>query len=53
MTQIRYEKDADLSLIRALLNGDWDERFLVVEPGRRVVARYDESIFTTERCNTE
>jgi hypothetical protein len=41
-----YEKvQGSLTLIERLLNGDWDARdFLVVEPGRRIVARYDEGV---------
>jgi hypothetical protein len=40
----------DLRLIRMLLNGEWDPKeFLVVEPGQRIVARYDEGIIRAER----
>ncbi len=35
----------DPSLVRDLVNGDWDEqRFLVVEPGRAIFESYDSSI---------
>lgn len=45
-----FEKiQGDMSLIRALVDGDWDEnRFLVVQPGCRIVPRYDEKIIGTE-----
>jgi hypothetical protein len=41
-----FEKlSGDMSLIRRLVNGEWDSRdFLVVQPGQRVVARYDDSV---------
>ena len=40
----------DLRLIHRLLNGEWDPKdFLVVEPGQRIVARYDEEIIRAER----
>jgi hypothetical protein len=46
----QYEKIAgDMALVTALVNGAWDERaFLVVEPGHRVTARYDDNIVGTE-----
>ncbi len=38
----RYEELAgDPGLLLRLLDGDWDNDFLVVPPGREVVARYD------------
>ncbi len=42
----RYEKlQGDLSLVRALVNGPWDEdRFLVVPPGHCVAPSFDERI---------
>jgi hypothetical protein len=40
----------DLSLFRQLIGGEWDDRdFLVVEPGWRIVARYDEAVMGIER----
>ena len=40
---------ADLSLFRALVRGDWDTSdFLVVQPGWRIVARYDDGIIHAE-----
>jgi len=46
----KFEKlRGDMRLIDKLVAGDWDdEEFLVVPPGRRIVARYDESIVGTE-----
>jgi len=46
----RFEKlRGSLRLFRALLAGDWDrEDFLVVEPGWRIVARYDDAIIHAE-----
>jgi hypothetical protein len=37
-----------LTLLERLVNGDWDAKdFLVVEPGRRIVARYDEGVVSS------
>jgi hypothetical protein len=46
----KFEKVAgDLAMIQRLVDGIWDEReFLVVPPGRRVGAKYDEGIITAE-----
>jgi hypothetical protein len=46
----KFEKvPGDLSLIQRLVDGEWDEKeFLVVPPGWRVAACYDENIITTE-----
>ena len=44
----------DLSLIRKLVGGDWDPAdFLVVEPGGRIVASYDEGIIKAERMGEQ
>jgi hypothetical protein len=45
-----YEKiQGDMGLIQALVDGKWDEPgFLVVQPGHRVIARYDDRIIGTE-----
>ena len=41
----------DLSLFRKLIAGEWDDKdFLVVEPGWRIVARYDEAVMGTDRA---
>lgn len=40
----------DLRLFRALVAGDWDPAdFLVVEPGYRIVASYDDGVIRAER----
>jgi hypothetical protein len=40
----------DMRLIQSLVDGDWDEdRFLVVQPGRRIVASFDKTIIKTEK----
>lgn len=46
----KYEKvRGDLALVEGLVAGDWNGTdFLVVEPGHRVVARYDDGIIGTE-----
>jgi hypothetical protein len=46
----KFEKvRGDITMIERLLNGDWNEsEFLVVPPGHRVVARYDEGIISFE-----
>lgn len=46
-----FEKiPGDLTLFRRLVGGDWDPAdFLVVEPGQRIVASYDEGVIKAER----
>ncbi len=45
-----FEKVAgNLVLMQSLVNGDWPESdFLVVPPGWRIAARYDDSILAAE-----
>jgi hypothetical protein len=44
-----FEKlSGDLSLVRRLVDGPWDEDFLQVPPGHRIVATYDEDIVGVE-----
>jgi hypothetical protein len=41
----RFEKlKGDLQLVRKLLTGEWDEDFLVLQPGQRVVVTHDSGI---------
>jgi hypothetical protein len=45
----QFEKlQGDLSLLRKLVNGDWDDDFLIVPPGWRVVATHDDRIIACE-----
>lgn len=47
------EVEGDMSLIRRLVNGNWNEAdFLVVPPGWRIAARYDDGIITSEPVET-
>ncbi len=48
----KYEKlSGDLSLLQRLVNGQWDpEDFLIVPPGWRVVAKYDDTVIGAERA---
>ena len=45
-----FEKLAgDLGMIQRLVNGEWNEKeFLVVPPGRRIIATYDDGIISAE-----
>jgi hypothetical protein len=49
----KYEKvEGDITLIKRLVDAKWDaEDFLVVPPGWRVAARYDESIIGVEKAS--
>jgi hypothetical protein len=38
----------DMALIRKLLAGEWDDDFLVVQPGQRIVVTHDSRIIATE-----
>jgi hypothetical protein len=38
------EVQGSMELLRKAIHGQWDEDFLVVEPGRRVSATHDERI---------
>ncbi|HZT33650.1 MAG TPA: DUF1638 domain-containing protein [Bryobacteraceae bacterium] len=48
----KFEKiRGDMSLIESLVNGEWDDgRFLVVNPGWRIAARYDDGIVGVEKA---
>ena len=41
-------RDGDPSLLARMFNGQWDDDFLVVRPGRRIAPRNDEQILCTE-----
>ena len=44
----RFERvGGDLVLIRRLLWGEWDDDFLVVEPGQRIKMTYDADVVTS------
>ena len=49
-----FEKlQGDLSLLQALVDGPWDDaRFLIVPPGHRVAASFDEGIVRVEEEQT-
>lgn len=49
---LQFEKvPGDLSMVQRLVDGSWDEKeFLVVEPGWRLVAKYDEEIIGAEKA---
>ena len=51
----KYEKlQGDLSMIQRLVNGIWeDKEFLIIPPGWRVVANYEEGIVTAEEIPGE
>ncbi len=45
----RFElRRGDLGLLRKLFAGEWDEDFVIVRPGQRVVARNDERVLDAE-----
>jgi hypothetical protein len=48
--RLQFDKlQGDLSLLQRLMDGSWDrQEFLIVPPGRRVVASYDEQILKLE-----
>jgi hypothetical protein len=46
----RFERRrGDLFLLRRLLFGDWDDDFVIVRPGGRIVSRNDESVLDVEK----
>jgi hypothetical protein len=42
------QRQGNMSLLSRLINGPWDDDFLVVPPGRRIAARNDEAILDVE-----
>ena len=48
-----FEKVAgDLILIRRLLAGDWDNDFLVLQPGEQLTITYDADVIGCQLANT-
>jgi len=46
-----HQEDGNLRLIRALVNGPWnDDEFLVVPPGYKIAVRYDENVIGIEKA---
>jgi hypothetical protein len=44
-----YERVAgDLVLVRRLLNGDWNEDFLILQPGQKLAMAYNEDVICAE-----
>jgi hypothetical protein len=43
----------DLVLIRRLLKGEWDEDFLVLQPGEKIEMAYDERVLECTRTSSE
>lgn len=43
----------NLTLIRRLLNGEWDQDFLVVQPGARIAMSYDDDVVTCQAHQKE
>ncbi len=41
-------RPGNLTLLRRLFNGPWDDDFIVVPPGRRIIARNDERVLDVE-----
>jgi hypothetical protein len=47
----RYERlTGNLTLIRRLLNAEWDQDFLVIPPGQQIAMSYDEKVVTCRTC---
>ncbi len=43
------ERQGDMSLLKKLFNGPWDEDFVIVPPGGRITARNDEWVLDVEK----
>ncbi len=44
-----YERvTGDMLLVRRLLNGDWNEDFLILQPGQKLAMAYDERVICAE-----
>jgi len=49
----QFEKlQGDLSLLAKLVNGDWDDDFLVVPPGWRVASTHDDGVIHASKAET-
>jgi hypothetical protein len=47
------EFDGSTTLFRRLLSGDWNDEFLVLQPGEQIVASNDEQILSIAAANSE
>jgi hypothetical protein len=48
----RFEKmEGDISLLRKLIDGQWDDDFLIIPPGWRVAPTHDDRIIKAERAD--
>jgi hypothetical protein len=45
-------RDGCWDLLEDLLDGDWDDRYLVVRPGEEITARNDEEVLGCRRCSS-
>lgn len=43
------EMQGSMSILKRLIDGDWDDDFLVVEPGGRIAVSYDDDIVNGEK----
>ncbi len=41
-------RDGDIGLIKKLFAGDWDDEFIIVQPGQQIAARNDERILEAQ-----
>jgi hypothetical protein len=41
-------QNGDLNLLRRLLAGEWDQDFLVIQPGQQIAVSYDEGVVTCQ-----
>jgi hypothetical protein len=43
----KFERiEGDMNLVVRLLNGDWDNDFLILQPGQKIKMTYDENIIS-------
>ncbi len=43
-------RDGDMTLLERLFAGDWDDDFLIVPPGHKIIALNDENVIGIEKC---